>query len=56
MRTVSPAQARFDTHTITANVREKAGLPKQPDQDELAKQLDFVSEVLDAGKTAVKDA
>jgi gas vesicle protein len=50
------AQVRSETHEITAGVREKAGQLKQRGQDKLVEQLERVSAVLDAGKTAVKDA
>jgi gas vesicle protein len=50
------AQARFDTHEITADVREKAGDLKQLGQDKLVRQMDRVSAALDAGKKAVKAA
>jgi gas vesicle protein len=50
------AQLRSETHEITAGVREKAGQLKQRGQDKLVEQLDRVSAVIDAGKTAVKDA
>lgn len=50
------AQVRSDTHAITAGVREKAGQLKQLGQDKIVEQLDRASAVLDAGKTAVKDA
>ncbi len=50
------AQARFDTHEMTAGVREKAGDLKQHGQDELVKQMDRVSAALEAGKKAVKSA
>lgn len=49
-------QARVETKGMTASVREKAGRLKQLGQDKLVEQLDRVSAVLDAGKTAVKDA
>lgn len=50
------AQARFDTHEITAGVREKVGDLKQLGQDKLVEQMDRVSGALDAGKKAVKSA
>jgi len=50
------AQVRFDTHEITAGVREKAGELKQLGQDKLVKQMDRVSAALDAGETAVEAA
>ena len=49
-------QARIETEGMTAGVREKAGQLKQLGQDKIVEQLDRVSAVLDAGKTAVKDA
>lgn len=49
-------QARVETKGMTAGVREQAGRLKQRGQDKLVEQLDRVSAVLDAGKTAVKDA
>lgn len=49
-------QARVETKGMTAGVREKAGRLKRLGQDKLVEQLDRVSTVLDAGKTAVKDA
>ncbi len=50
------AQVGFDTHKITAGVREKAGQLKQHGREKLVTQLDRVSTALDAGKTAVKAA
>jgi gas vesicle protein len=50
------AQVRSETNRITAEVQEKAGELKQLGQDKLVKQLDRVSAVLDAGKTAVEAA
>jgi gas vesicle protein len=50
------AQVRSGTHEITAGVQEKAEELKQRGQDKLVEQLDRVSAVIDAGKTAVKDA
>jgi len=50
------AQVRSETHEITDGVREKAGELKQRGQDKLVEQMDRVSAVIDAGKTAVKDA
>jgi gas vesicle protein len=50
------SQARVDAHEITADVRDKAGQLKQLGQDKIVKKLDRVSAVLDAGKTAIKDA
>jgi gas vesicle protein len=50
------AQVRFNTHEITAGVREKAGQLKHLGRDKLVKQLDRVSGALDAGKTAVEAA
>ena len=51
------AQVRFNTHEITAGVREKAGQLKHlVGRDKLVKQLDRVSGALDAGKTAVEAA
>ena len=50
------AQVRSETHEITAGVQEKAGRLKQRGQDKLVEQMDRVSAVIDAGKTAVKDA
>jgi gas vesicle protein len=49
-------QVRSETNRITAEVQEKAGELKQLGQDKLVKQLDRVSAVLDAGKTAVEAA
>jgi gas vesicle protein len=48
------AQVRSKTNRITVEVREKAGDLKQLGQDKLVEQMDRVSTVLDAGKTAVK--
>jgi gas vesicle protein len=48
------AQVRSGTGKITAEVQEKAGELKQLGQDRLVEQLDRVSAVLDAGKTAVE--
>jgi gas vesicle protein len=50
------AQVRSGTHEITAGVQEKAGRLKQRGQVKLVEQMDRVSAVIDAGKTAVKDA
>jgi gas vesicle protein len=50
------AQVRFNTHEITAGVREKAGQLKHLGQDKLVKQMDRVSAALNAGKTAVEAA
>jgi gas vesicle protein len=50
------AQVRFNTHEITAGVRQKAGHLKVLGQAKLVKQLDRVSAALDAGKTAVEAA
>ena len=47
------AQVRSKTDQITAEVQEKAGELKQIGQDKLVEQLDRVSAVLEAGKTAV---
>jgi len=49
-------QVRFETHEIAAGVREQAGELRQIGQDRIVKQLDRVSALLDAGKTAIKDA
>ena len=48
------AQVRSKTNRITVEDREKAGDLKQLGQDMLVEQMDIVSTVLDAGKTAVK--
>jgi gas vesicle protein len=50
------AQVRFDTHEITAGVREKAGQLRQHGQEKLVKQLDRVSTAFDAGIAAVQAA
>jgi gas vesicle protein len=47
-------QVRFDAHKIMGNVQDKAGQIKQIGQDKLVQQLDHVSGVLDAGKTALE--
>ncbi len=49
-------QARLNADEVTAGVRGKAGELKQRGQDKLVKQMDRVSEALDAGKKAVKAA
>jgi gas vesicle protein len=50
------SQVRSGTQEITADVQEKAGQLKQRGQDKLVEQLERVSAVIDAGKTAVKEA
>ena len=50
------AQVRSGTKRVTTEVREKAGELKQLGQDKLVEQMDRVSAVLDAGKTAVEAA
>ena len=49
-------QVRFDAHKIVVGVQQKAGQLKQQGQDKLVKQMDHVSNALDAGKTAVEAA
>ena len=49
-------QARIETEGMTAGVREKAGELKHLGQDKLIRQMDRVSDALDAGKKAVKAA
>ncbi|MFA5788238.1 MAG: YtxH domain-containing protein [Actinomycetota bacterium] len=49
-------QARIETEGMTAGVREKAGELKHLGQDKLVRQMDRVSDALDAGKKAVKAA
>ena len=48
------AQVRSKTNRITTDVRDKAGELKQLGQEKLVEQMDRVSAVLDAGKTAVE--
>jgi gas vesicle protein len=48
------AQVRSGTNRITTEIQEKAGDLKQLGQDKLVEQMDRVSAVLDAGKTAVE--
>ena len=50
------AQVRSETKRITNEVQEKAGELKQLGQDKLVEQMDRMSDVLDAGKTAVEAA
>lgn len=50
------AQVRSETHEIAADVREKAEQLKQRGQDKLVEQMERVSAVIDARKTAVMDA
>jgi gas vesicle protein len=49
-------QARSETEGMAAGVREKAGDLKHLGQDKLVRQMDRVSDALDAGKRAVKAA
>jgi gas vesicle protein len=49
-------QARSETEGMTAGVREKAGELKHLGKDKLVRQMDRVSDALDAGKKAVKAA
>jgi gas vesicle protein len=49
-------QVRSNTQNIITSVQEKADHLKQLGQDQLVKQLDHVSNVLDAGKTAIETA
>lgn len=48
------AQAKSKTHQITADIRGKAEEFQHQGQQILVKQLDHVSEAVEAGKTAVK--
>jgi gas vesicle protein len=50
------AQFRYDTHEITAGVRDKAGQLKQMGKDQIVHQMDHMSAALDASKIAVKAA
>jgi gas vesicle protein len=50
------AQARLDARGITAGVREKAGQLKQIGQDQLVRQMDRLSAVIDPGNQAAKIA
>ena len=49
-------QVRASTKSITAEVREMAGVLKQLGQDKVVEQLDRVSTVIDNGKTAIEAA
>ena len=49
-------QVRSSTKSITAEVREMAGVLKQLGQDKVVEQLDRVSAVIDNGKTAIEAA
>jgi len=49
-------QVRSVTNRITAEVQEKARELKSLGQDKLVEQMEHVSAVLDAGKTAVEAA
>ena len=49
-------QVRASTKSISAEVREMAGVLKQLGQDKVVEQLDRVSAVIDNGKTAIEAA
>ncbi len=49
-------QVRTKTNQIGSDVREKAGELKQLGQDKIVKQMDRMTDALDAGKTAIEAA